>query len=225
MVDGGYACTDRGGNCSTSYIQILDSVPISVSGTLTGWCTYGVGSGNIALRIFRLNGSNYDYVGGSGTETSGSGLNEFSTSIAVQAGDLVGYYQTGGSLSCETPANENIRYKDYGVDITSTTPTSDWSTSPQYIVSIGVTVAVPDYYVRASGGNDSNSGKSWTDAWATVNKGMSDVPDDKTLHVGFGSYLSEPANNNLSPDAADVTVIYETATTGGGTGTATVEVN
>jgi hypothetical protein len=43
--------------------------------------------------------------------------------------------------------------------------------------------------------------------------------------VGFGTYSSEPANNKLSPDNANVTVIFETATTGGGTGTASIEVN
>lgn len=36
-------------------------------------------------------------------------------------------------------------------------------------------------------------------------------------------YDDEPADNKLSPDAADITVIFETATTGGGT--ATIEVN
>ena len=82
----------------------------------------------------------------------------------------------------------------------------------------------PHFYTKV-GGNDTNDGTSWSDAFATVNKGMTSIPDNAVLHVGFGSYLSEPANNTLSPDAEDVTVVYETATTGGGTGTATVEVN
>jgi hypothetical protein len=82
----------------------------------------------------------------------------------------------------------------------------------------------PHFYTKV-GGNDANDGISWSDAFATVNKGMTSIPDNAVLHVGFGSYLSEPANNTLSPDAEDVTVVYETATTGGGTGTTTVEVN
>jgi hypothetical protein len=90
---------------------------------------------------------------------------------------------------------------------------------------ISVVYSLDDYYVRASGGNDSNSGTSWANGWATVNKGMVTVPTTKTLHVGFGDYLSEPADNTLSPDASDVDVIYETVTTGGGTGSAKVEVN
>ena len=88
-----------------------------------------------------------------------------------------------------------------------------------------------DYYVRASGGSDGNSGVSWDNAWATVHRGMVTIASDKTLHIGFDEnshadwYDSEPADNKLSPDAADVTVIYETPDTGGGTGYAKVEVN
>lgn len=81
------------------------------------------------------------------------------------------------------------------------------------------------YFVKASGGSDSNSGISWANAWATVHKGMSNTPTDGELHIGFGSYTSEPVNNDMSPTADDVTVKFETATTGGGTGTTTVEVN
>lgn len=80
------------------------------------------------------------------------------------------------------------------------------------------------FYVRASGGSDSNGGSSWSDAWATVNKGMTDTPTGKTLHIGFGTYASEPSDNKVFPDNA-ITVIYETATTGGGSGTASVEIN
>jgi hypothetical protein len=65
---------------------------------------------------------------------------------------------------------------------------------------------------------------SWGDAWATVNKGMTDTPTGKTLHIGFGTYASEPSNNKVFTDNA-ITVIYETATTGGGSGTASVEIN
>lgn len=171
MVDGGYTCISRATNCSTSYAQMLTSVPISAAGNISSWCVYGVASGSISLRIYRLNGSNYEYVGGSGPKSFSSGLNTFPTSINVQAGDYVGYYQDGGSLSCETPGNENIRYKDYDVDITSTTPTSDWNTSPQYIVSLGVTLSTFDSNIKINIGDSwkevdamkVNIGDSWKD--------------------------------------------------------------
>jgi hypothetical protein len=54
---------------------------------------------------------------------------------------------------------------------------------------------------------------------------MTSVTNGNTVHIAFGTYTDEPANNTLSPDADDVTVIYETADTGGGSGTATIEVN
>lgn len=158
MVDGGYSCINRGTNCSSSYPQILTSVPITASGNISSWCVYGVSSGTISLRIYRLNGSNYEYIGGSSAKSFSSGLNTFSADIDVQSGDFVGYYQDGGSLSCETPSYENIRYKDYDVDITSTTPTSDWSSSPMYVVSMGITLSVaPTIYAQV------NIGDSWKD--------------------------------------------------------------
>jgi hypothetical protein len=79
-------------------------------------------------------------------------------------------------------------------------------------------------YVKTDGDDDAG-GNNWNNAWKTVNKGMEETPANYELHVGFGTYSSEPANNKLSPDNANVTVIFETATTGGGTGTASIEVN
>jgi len=86
----------------------------------------------------------------------------------------------------------------------------------------------PQFYVK-TGGDDTEEGVSWANAWKHVNTGMVRAPNDSTLRIGFDVgavyYSDEPANNTLSPDADNVTVIYETETTGGGTGTATVEVN
>ena len=81
-----------------------------------------------------------------------------------------------------------------------------------------------DRFVK-NGGNDYALGRDWDTAWARVNTGMARIESNATLRVGFGNYTDEPANNTLSPDNSDVRVIYETATTGGGTGTAIVEVN
>jgi hypothetical protein len=81
------------------------------------------------------------------------------------------------------------------------------------------------FYVKASGGSDSNLGTSWTAAWATVNKAMVTAPNNSTIYVGFGTYSSEASNNTLSPDGSNVTVRYVTSGSSSGTGTATVEVN
>ncbi len=95
---------------------------------------------------------------------------------------------------------------------------------PAYIVYSGVDSPTTDWYV-VSGGTGIANGYDWDNAMATVNEAMTSVTSGNTVHIAFGTYNSEPTNNRLSPDADDVTVIYETATTGGGSGTATIEVN
>lgn len=87
--------------------------------------------------------------------------------------------------------------------------------------------AITDYYVKTTG-NDSLDGLSWTNAWATVNKAATTVADGSTVHIGFGDYTSEPASNKIAPQNIGASGIYylpETATTGGGTGTVSVEQN
>jgi len=60
------------------------------------------------------------------------------------------------------------------------------------------TVSVSNFYVK-TGGSDSKDGTSWTEAWATVDKAMTTVADGKTIHIGYGTYSSEPANNKVFP--------------------------
>lgn len=84
-----------------------------------------------------------------------------------------------------------------------------------------------DYYVKV-GGNDSLSGGSWANAWATVDKAATTVADGTTVHIGFGDYILEPAANKIAPQnvgALGITYLPETAVTGGGTGTVSIEQN
>lgn len=84
-----------------------------------------------------------------------------------------------------------------------------------------------EYYVKTSG-DDTKDGSSWANAWATVNKAATTVADGKTVHIGFGTYNAEPANNDIAPvnaGAIGIKYLPETATTGGGTGSVIVEVN
>lgn len=79
-----------------------------------------------------------------------------------------------------------------------------------------------DYYVKTTG-DDGDDGLSWANAWATVNKGATTVPDGKTLHIEHGTYNAEPVANKIAPQNAGASGIkYQIHTTGGGTGTATV---
>ena len=84
-----------------------------------------------------------------------------------------------------------------------------------------------DYYVETTG-NDASAGTSWATAWKTINKAATTVADGTTVHIGFGTYDAEPAANKIAPQNVGASGIYylpETATTGGGTGTVSVEQN
>jgi hypothetical protein len=94
-------------------------------------------------------------------------------------------------------------------------------------ILITYTAVYDDYYVKI-GGNDSLDGGSWANAWLTINKAATTVTDGKTVHIGFGTYNAEPANNKITPQNAGATGIKylcETATTGGGTGSVIIEKN
>lgn len=84
-----------------------------------------------------------------------------------------------------------------------------------------------DCYVKTTGDNDRN-GRSWTEAWSTVDQAANEAFDGQEVHLGFGTYNNEPANNDITPVNFGTTGIKytpETAGTGGGTGLATVERN
>lgn len=101
---------------------------------------------------------------------------------------------------------------------------SSYTSGNLYIYSINVPTPTTDLYVTPTGAGAKN-GYDWDNAMDTVNEAMVSATNGNTVHIAFGTYTDEPANNTLSPDADDVTVIYETADTGGGSGTATIEVN
>lgn len=77
-----------------------------------------------------------------------------------------------------------------------------------------------EYYVKASGGSDSNDGGSWANAWATIDKAATTVADGKTVHIGFGNYSQTNAQDIAPVNVGSIGIKYlpETATTGGGTG-------
>lgn len=84
-----------------------------------------------------------------------------------------------------------------------------------------------DRYVKI-GGNDASDGKSWANAWSTINKAATTIADGSTVHIGFGTYNAEPAGNKIAPQnagASGIKYLCETATTGGGTGSVIVEKN
>lgn len=84
-----------------------------------------------------------------------------------------------------------------------------------------------NYYVKTTG-DDSLDGASWANAWKTIDKAARTVPDGSTVHIGFGDYNTEPAGNKIAPQNIGSEGIFyspETAETGGGTGTVSIEQN
>ena len=121
----------------------------------------------------------------------------------------------------------------FGIQITDNDETAsstyDWYfRSDDYAtLSLRPYLLINSYYVKI-GGDDSKDGLSWNNAWKTVNKAATTVPDGTTVHIGFGNYDAEPAANKIAPQnigALGISYLPETATTGGGTGTVTVEKN
>lgn len=228
MVDGGYDCINRSSNGGSIYAMQLNST-ITKTGKIESWCTYMDSSGSVRLRIYRLSGSQYLYIGGA-TASCAAGYQAHSANIDVQSGDIVGIYRTSGSMDVNTAQTSYKKYKTGSTDVTYDTPTSDWNDATWvYVWSMGVTVTVTydDYYVKTTG-DDSKDGGSWANAWKTINKAATTVPDGKTVHIGFGTYDAEPAANKIAPQNIGASGIYylpETATTGGGTGTVSVEQN
>ena len=78
-----------------------------------------------------------------------------------------------------------------------------------------------DAYVKTDGDND-KSGLSWTEAWETITHAANEAADGQEVHIGFGTYDSE---TDVTPDNAGSTGIKytpETAGSGGGTGSVTI---
>lgn len=208
MTTGGNACalgsTDING---TSNTLLLYDTPIDVAGTVTNICIYTYFSNaNLyaKVKIFRLNGSNYDCVhtSSSWTNISGTGQQNFSVNWAVQSGDYVGasFYDTVTSNAYISANPTGPTYYRSG-DITTSTATSTWSSSARAtsIYATGVT-ADGTKYVDISSGSDSDDGNTWTNAYLTVKKGIDNVTAGKILYIAEGDYSAQAAidlNKNL----------------------------
>jgi|GEM_PF-3761679 len=117
------------GGGSGTYTAIDLVHPINETTTLTSWQVYAASGGNVALRIFRRDGGNYDYVGGTAYQTASVGFNNFSANIPVKAGDLVGYAWTSSSgfyISAINYGSGNYLQWNSG-DIQTSTLQSTWN--------------------------------------------------------------------------------------------------
>ncbi len=230
----GWPIIDRASWLSSSRFYIWTDISVPNDGYITEFHVYPYSTGTITFCVLRDIGTQYQIIHSEAfSAAAGGARSKTGLSLNVCSGDLIGYYFTAAveenTYGSGTQANYLMYGPTSGVPPT-TTDKSDWSAGSISIVSAGYTLetSISDYYVKATGGSDSNGGSSWSDAWATINKAATTVPDGTTVHIGFGTYNAEPANNDIAPvNAGAVGIKYspETATTGGGTGSVIVEVN
>ena len=236
MTVAGFPCVDQFlFGASKGLTTIMNQSIVDSNGTLKRWCIYVAGTaGTAKLKVFRDDGTNYIFVGESSTETVALGLNaNLVCNIAVQAGDILAVYLTGTGIRTKYKSTTSLPWGliSKSGDIIADSLKTTWNTfvpNNGLQHSILTTSVISHFFVKSSGGNDSNNGESWASAWATINKAAVTVLDGTTVHIGFGTYSSEPANNKIAPDnlgATGIKYLPETAVTGGGTGSVTIEIN
>lgn len=223
------------------FTHICDGNTANQNGTITIWCIkigrIQVGSSATAkLKVFRVNGSNYDFVGES-TEIQMNSENSIfggDCNITVQSGDLIGVFLRTNSVQISGDAVGINKLAKSG-DITTNTLITSWTTTDTSSF-IGVWAGdIIKYFTRiaSNGGSDSNDGLSWETPWATIDKAANTVLDGNEVQIEGGTYNAEPASNDIAPvNAGGIGIKYtvwgsaSTGTNDGtGTGAVTVEKN
>lgn len=212
-----------------SYIEFdMSDIPSTInSATLYLYCyTFGT-AGTRTLNAKRITSSwnelTMTWNNGQPTVTS---TNMAQTSINNTEIPIWKSWDVTNMLSDETGDTFGIQITDNDETASST---YDWYFySDDYTTtSLRPYLLINPYYVKV-GGDDSKDGLTWANAWETINKAATTVPDGSIVHIGFGDYINEPAANKIAPQNIGSDGIYylpETATTGGGTGTVSVEQN
>ena len=116
---------------------------------------------------------------------------------------------------------------EFSIQIKQSTEIAIALSSRETVYDSYIIITTQDYYVKTTG-NDSLDGLSWINAWKTINKAATTVLDGFMVHIGFGTYDAEPASNKIAPQnigSLGISYLPETAETGGGTGTVSIEQN
>ena len=161
MTVGGVSCTSTTNNNMGAGVILLNlDNTIDADGTLTSWCCKANIDDNVRLRVFRDDGTNFVYVGGTGAIAVTSGWNTgLPCNIAVLAGDIIGVHHDN-SQPTTTGGGGHGAYR--GGDTTTTLPQTDWITlDNDNIAAVGAsgTALLTNVYVSTSG-NDSYAGDS-----------------------------------------------------------------
>jgi len=200
----------------SSYTILNPYNTISGDATLNGWC---LKTGNTVpvtakLKIFRVNGSNYDFVAESSTIDCAVANTVYSgtCNISVLAGDLVGIYFSSGTVAL---ANSAEKSKYHSGDVITNTAIGSWSvffgdyklilyTSDNYSFNLD------EVYVDINKADDTGTGTSWATAKKTMKAGWDILNSAGTMHVATGDYSGQTGITynrswTLSPEDPNVT--------------------
>lgn len=112
---------------------------VPTSGTITRWRTIAGSSGDFRLRVLRPDGSGeYVLAGTSAPATpTGPGIDTFTTSLPVQAGDLIGLenLSTAAKVGVTFPAGSEYRvwFGSFAEGVSTTTASPDFAYANQEI--------------------------------------------------------------------------------------------
>ena len=196
MATFGNSCVDRNTNAGINATVFDDAHPITEYGTIRSVCVYidiATDSPNqTKVKVFRSNGSNYDFVAESGNQSVSVGSNTFSgLSIGVIPGDFIGIYSTVGTTAIEADAFVGSTQRQSG-DITTNTAKTNWSNEARDISLLATyTPYSLDIYVDINKANDTGDGLSWANAKKTMNAGYTILNSTGTLHVATGDYSTQ----------------------------------
>lgn len=202
---------------ATTYLVKMNT--INGNGTITSWTAQAnTNNSNLKLKIFRLNGSNYDLIATSDGGTFSAGVRKtVSCSITVQTGDYVGVYMSVSAGMTWWKAGDTGFVSHIG-DVTTNTPTADWSTiwADGHLSLYCTDGGGFEVYVDINRADDSGDGYSWSGAKKTIYGGINILNVGGLLHIGFGDYSAQTsARLNKTMD------ILCTTSGGGGAGTVT----
>lgn len=210
-----------------SYIEFdISSIPSMVSEAKLWLYCYYVSDITRTHYIDRVTSSwNESTITWNSGQPSITNTNRASRSASVSDDDQWVSWDITNLLNDETGSTLGVRLSD-GSETGSLTTQFSFTSSDD--TSNHPYIEINTYYYVKTTGNDSLDGASWANAWKTINKAATTVVDGATVHIGFGTYDAEPAANKIAPQNVGTLGIYylpETATTGGGTGTVSVEQN
>lgn len=199
----GKSCIDE--EDSTNYTGVYTYIlnhQIPLTGIIHTWCVYKTTAGSVSMKmkIFRNDGTNWNYISQSSLETVVQGLNSFSTNISVQINDYIAFY-ISADCPIDSESSQLTHWYKSG-DITSNSLISSWVLNWLYTLSFSVSLGLSNVYVNSSTGNDTYAGDSCVAGHPvqTFAKAYLLIDSGGTIHIcnNLADFSSETVTLNKS---------------------------